>query len=369
MKKNYLILILTLICFSPLISNEQKIDCFDQYYPYSYSYATPSKCDISFFEGDYIYWKAATPIIYAVKAPNVNPNIFSFFAAANEYQASVSMKFHSGYRLKWGLYLPNKWSAYIGWTQYFGKGNNFITSDGQFLTRVETIANLWSSVPLTDTVFDQFPEDAKARQEVRLKFLDFILMKNLSLGKCFHLYPFAGIRAGWIKVDMSMLYRQINPPTGDFAFNHVDLNNHFRALGIIAGIKSEWLIYKGLEIFGDAYLSGLYGKYDLRHKQMGLAFPDATIAVPFTVTSHQGKHEAKSIFQYIMGIQWKQCICKNRLSLGFKVGYEIGVFINQIQIQFGSPVVSSLGSSSANPIRTGYDLAYHGLVASGKLDF
>ncbi len=317
------------------------------------------------FEGEYLYWKANAPIVYSIKTP-FNNDIIPPFAIIAEFQnKTVKMDFHSGYRLKFGMYLPCEWQASVNWTQYFGDGNDFSTSDGQSSDFI-TFFPIWASIFPSRTETEP-ASDITAYQRIRLKLLDFVLYKNLFMESRFHLRPFFGVRVAWIYNDMRMLYRVLDPALGVFLFNHMDLNNRFRSAGLVTGFNTSLLIWKGLEFYNDLTLSGLYGKFDLRNKQSALVTDLVTVAspvIPAVITDHSNVNESKLMLQYATGFNWGKRICRCKYYVGISAGYEIGILPKQIQLRKTDNFFSS---GTAAP--TLLDVSYHGLSASAKLDF
>jgi len=358
MKKVLFFLLPTFFVCAVYLNNYQS----EKPLPFEKSHEAPLDDGIFFFGGDYLYWKATAPIVYSVKyfrPGSTVPGIFNTVSFTDSRrEGTVQMKFHAGYRLHLGFYLPNAWSTSVNWTQYSGEGQDRATTNGHGGTVITLNGNFWQQVGITDLA--SIPEDAYANQRVRLKFLDFLLTKNLFLYSQFHFHPFVGLRGAIIKNDMRMDYRGLNTNVNIFAKDHIDLNNHYRSAGIILGFKTSWIIAGGLEFFNDLAVSGLYGEFNLRKREEGTRINSTDpIFVPFVIDSDNKKREAKYGIQLSTGIKYgNQLIAQNKY-VGFQLGYEIGLFPNQIRIYF----------PNSEAFESGYDLTYHGLTASVKLDY
>jgi len=355
-----LFLVINFLVSASESDNFRQDPAFSKWYP---DFETALCNGVVNFEGEFLYWKANAPIIYAVKTP-LDDSLGILIPS--EYQnETVKMDFHSGYRLKFGVYLPCEWQASVNWTQYFGDGTDFQTSDGQN-SNVVTFWPIWLNIFPSRTEAEP-ASDITAYQRIRLKLLDFILSKNLFMESRFHLRPFFGVRVAWIYNDMSILYRVIDPALNVFLFNHMDLNNRFRSAGLVSGFNTSLLIWKGLEFYNDLTISALYGNFDLRDKQSALVTDTVTVAapvIPATITDHSDVSEAKLMLQYATGFNWGRKICRCKYYIGISAGYEIGILPKQIQLRKTDNFFNG-----GTAVSTLLDVSYHGLNASAKLDF
>jgi Legionella pneumophila major outer membrane protein precursor len=327
------------------------------------SYENPLKCGHMFIEGGYLYWKAKVPLVWGSLSENLsaqNPNLPSN-TFSNRKLGVVNMSPHSGYRVGFGFYLPPcGWTTSFTYTQFMAKGTDFLTENGD--TDRYRLDISWSTFPIVQTSvnFPGGPSDASTTQQIRLKLLDWILEKSIFWKSCFNFNPFFGFRYAWIKNDLNILNKQMSISNGIFGSNSIDLNNHFRAFGIRFGLKMNWLLGCGFELFGNAALSGLWGKYDLRDREsiFRVNLTDPIIDL-FELTSHKKIYMAKPIFEFLLGLNWGKIFCRNRFYLGIKTGYEISIYPNQI-------ILNTVGSFA---LPTNVDQTIHGLTTALRFDF
>jgi len=319
------------------------------------SYEYPLVCGHMFLTGEFLYWKPKVPILWGTVSENLGktqPDLNGVFS--NRKDGIVNMQGHAGYRIEVGFYLPpNAWTTSIRYTQFYSSGNDFLTENGDAI-------NFGLAIPYESLApaSSLGPEEASADQRIRLKLLDWTLQKSIFWCNRFNLNPFFGLRYGWIYNDMTILVSAPNTTTGAIGFNEIDLNNHYRAFGLITGLKMNWLLGCGFEIFGNFTLSGLWGKYDLRNKQSGLRANNAGI-VPFKFTTHNKLYTGKPIFEFLFGLNWGRRFYCNKLYFGMKAGYEISVYPSQIQ----------LARASLSAVSDPVDQTIHGLTLASSLHF
>ncbi|MGD2169494.1 MAG: Lpg1974 family pore-forming outer membrane protein [Chlamydiota bacterium] len=326
-----------------------------------WSYEYPLCEGSMFVEGQFLYWKPKVPIVWATRAENIqaqNPDLPSSFSN-DIVVGTVDMKAHAGYRLQLGFYLPPEgWTTYFQYTQFMARGSNSLDELGD--PDRYSLNIIWQSLNPTENGAGGGPEAGSATQKIRLKLLDWVMERSLFWWSKFSFSPFFGLRYGWIKNDLNILGSQLNVASGLFGTDSIDVNNHFKAFGLLTGFKANWLLGYGFEIFGNLTLSGIWGRYDLTHKE-AYHFVNSSdpLIVPYIATNHKKLYMAKPIFEFLFGINWGKTIKDEKMHIGLKAGYEISIYPSQIQIS----------RSGASALPNNVDQTIHGLTTAARLDF
>jgi Legionella pneumophila major outer membrane protein precursor len=332
------------------------------------SFTLPLQKGHIFLGGEYLYWKPYAFISYAVKYER---SISGPTGVTAEDNPQVNLKAHAGYRLLLGFYLPRcTWYCEAQYTQFFARGGDFLDSEtpsnGVAFEGSTRFFWVWSGLNLTSGASGL--RDASATERVRVKIVDGVLSRTFATNSCFTLDPFFGLRYARLKVDMNIFCKEQQSTgifEGQFGTNDIDLTNDFNSFGLRAGLKTNWLLGCGFEIFGESSFSVLAGKFVLRSKQriVRINIGDYTFK---TLTNATSREDIYNNFQFGLGLIWgKQIRCSY---FGIKVGYEMSIWPSLIRLtRTIDPVLE--GSFYPNSSGNRNNLSMRGLTASARLDF
>jgi hypothetical protein len=293
----------------------------------------PQKTHFILF-GEFLYWKASldgvawatTGVVVPNPAGGTTFNHFKTRAAHFEY----SPGFHVGA----GVALPyDQWDVEVMWLRSYSTGRDLAHGRDK-----QILGNDGLLVPLSSV-----PSRASAECQVHLDIVDLGLGRIFLWSTYFSIRPFAGVRATWLKLDWDISFKG---PSGS---THLDIDNHFDAVGLVGGFESTWDFYKGLGLFSYASASLVYGESSEETKQKFLGQ---------TFNAKNSAHAVKSIFDIAVGLKWENKFFK-KTHLSIHAGYNF----------FYWPAVTQKTVVQSSRIRDRADLSFQGLVAGGSLKF
>jgi hypothetical protein len=363
--------------------DDQKIPCGTYVNP-----LTAQKGNV-FFEAEYIYWKPVAKIPYAVvsdqyQQPDTAGTLFSI--TTNRTIERVNLKAKSGFKVGFGIYLPPEgWMTSGEYTWI--KGTNRSTSYGE---PVNTLTNAASTKTLdavwrTEGIGDNSGTierltSASAKQHFSYQVFDWVLQNTIYWKKRFTFTPYFGVRGAWITNQLDVTYLGIDQ--GASATVNVSdiarVQSNYRAWGIRGGFRGIWVLGYGLEIFGNASMSLVYGKHDIRQRENALALSATSPAdafLNFSTTSANDWYALREAFQLALGMEWGRHFSCDKVYFGLKVGYEANIWPDVIQLrklqkQRNFAGSDALGTPANEPLldfnRT---FALHGLTVGARLDF
>ncbi len=157
---------------------------------------------------------------------------------------------------------------------------------------------------------------------------------DAKLGKPYHVSrylvfnPFFGLRAGWIDQHFSAHYGGTYNSALSGTVHHGE--NDFWGFGSRAGIKTDWIIGKGWNLFGNIAASLLFGKFEIDQNvnQTGA-----------TVGSSQGFEIEEEFYQNVpnmdieLGIAWNKYFNKQKYRIQIAAAYEFHEWWNQMNMR------------------------------------
>ncbi|MCI0382173.1 MAG: Lpg1974 family pore-forming outer membrane protein [Chlamydiae bacterium] len=231
------------------------------------------------------------------------------------------------------------WNMEAIWTHYKGRASRHDDTGGSSST---TLLPLWSAfapavanpVGAVATQGILFATDIEASWKLRLDIADFTLGRQFWTSKFFNMKPFIGIRAAWIRQDFEIEHKGgswgATFNQGNVFNNEVDLDNHYKGVGVRAGIDSSWNFTKAWSLFGNFALSILYGRFDIEHDERNF-FANAPFNRNKIHETSDGFRASKAILDLMIGIQYVTVFSDYRAFM-VSLGWEHHLFFNQNQL-------------------------------------
>lgn len=234
-----------------------------------------------------------------------------------------SWDFNPGIRAGFGFYLDHDaWVVDFDWTWVnitnYKKGRAPNSGGG--------LIPLWllgTDTPANSPGINLFGSDANASWDASYNVLD------LSLGKPYHVSryvvfnPHFGIRGGCIDQHLSVDYSGYGTDSKTLHRGE----NKFTGVGLRGGLKTDWIVGKGWNLFANLSGSILSGKFDVS-QTMNIAD-----------SNNDGYSIDDDFYQNVpnmemsFGIAWNKYFDKNKYRVGLKAAYEFMQWWDQFHMR------------------------------------
>lgn len=377
MKNFSLILSFSLACLITSFANA--------HHQYSYGYdpafcenVCPSSYHNWSFSAEALFWKACEDGLAYGTQVRVTP-IGTNFRIDSRIK-KPHFKWDTGFRLGLNYNLPcDCWGLAFYWTHFHTHTHSHhrspATDTDYFIPGfgTSTFGSL-GQAPITDTT---------ARWKKNVELFDVELGRPFCFNHCLTLRPHIGIRAAWIRDT----YRIRNKAPFETASNQVTdteqdiqrlkLRNDYEAIGLRAGLDSQWDLGCGISLYSKAALSALYGHYDIKNRIVHLLFggePSENQVLAQTVHVEQKDSfcACRGISDLAVGLRWRACFCNDTIILTINVGWEQHLFINLNefeQIAQLNEAPSFQRDEEKNPQFHRGDLCLRGFTIGTRVDF
>jgi len=243
-------------------------------------------CGRGYISADVLYWRGfesgLDTCVPSVVTDVVTPTgtVISRFSGNDR---DLNFKWNPGYRVGIGYETACKWDISTTWTHYNSHSNGF--NNG------------------TDVHWN-----------IDFDVIDLIAGKEIDLGSCFSLKPFAGVRGARINQRLSIN----TSPSIVNSFTTIDINNkqNFWGIGPLIGLEADFEIGCGFSVYSSASISWLYGDIDV-------TLIDSEEAVNSSSLCNVNKNLSGSLAaaDAALGIRWEKCFCNDNL-LVLELGLE-----------------------------------------------
>jgi len=205
-----------------------------------------------------------------------------------------------------------------------------------------------------------------AKWRLEMDLIDFNLSRQYYVGHCLTFNTHFGLRAGWIDQTFTVDYSLLNTTTPANSENGTSKSDtESWAVGLRAGLDTDWRFCGGFYLFGNGAVSILYTDYDKILTNQTVNDLDAALNLDTQTTYTNTSRELCFLRPQAnlgLGLGWSDYFCCNDWFFDFKIGYEMQVFWSQNVL----PAVYDLAQ---DPSRLNGDLYLHGLTISARLDF
>lgn len=322
--------------FMPIIGNAQDYD--DQGYGCDQGYSNqgyiceqpcyqapccPPSCNKWIVSADLLYWRASEQGLICecdsadiVDSIDANGRTVSSLTTDDD---DFHDKWDLGYRVGLGYENgANCWDAAVLWTHYH-----------QNSKRKHGCEN-------------------HARWKLDVNVVDVIGGRSFSMGSCFSVNPYAGLRGAWIQQKVHGHFVNSEDTIGGEILTTADENRKqdFWGVGPEIGVEADWGLGRCFSLYGGAAAALLYGRYEVK-------FDSEEVLSAVTFIDH-GKHRhfcaCQSVIDAALGVRWHKSFCNN-WAVSLSLGWEHHRYFD----------FNQFGSSD--------DLCLDGLVFSGAIQF
>lgn len=227
-----------------------------------------------------------------------------------------------GYGMKHEL-----WGTQIYYTRFHTKGKDYISSEPGTVHSA-FLGNFY--VDNADGSGLSGPSYQKASIDWIISFnmIDWELGRRFCINKSLSLYPFLGIKGGWI--NQSIHSKWHNPDLMGAEFFNIgieNLKNNYWGIGPGAGINTKWNLFTGKNqfyFFGDFSGALMWG-----HWSFADVFENDILQQIFV--DLQNINSGSSMWHTFMGFGWDSNFSQNRCRFSIKLGYEMQFWLDQLQ--------------------------------------
>lgn len=200
--------------------------------------------------------------------------------------------------------------------------------------------------------------NASSDYSLSMNLLDLQLGRDYFISKMLNFRPYFGLVSDWIS------QKQVTKYTGgtQLDVNTVDVNDtsKFWGMGPELGLGSKWFIGEGFSIFGDANASLLYGRFDVRHREV---YSADTINQVLNVNGDV--HRVVPTAQLILGLGYETFVDDNTHRFTIRIGYNVEYYFFQNQML---KVDREVGTTSQFA-RMNENLGIHGITVDASWSF
>ena len=268
-------------------------------------------------------------------------NVIGFSSGTHDWN------WNFGGRFGFGFYLNHdNWNLEAKWTYLHVKEDRTASSINQ-----QTLIPLFLPATIAGTANNGY---ASARWKTKFNSVDIDLGKPFFASRYFIMHPFMGAKALWVDQDFITRYSGTFYQTEGDGTKATAKNDHW-AIGLRGGLKSEWILGAGWEVFGDLAGSILYGKFDVSQE---LACGNYSYEVD------QDFYGDTPTLELRLGILWTHLFCENKYRFALGGAYEFHYLWDENQLKrFYSNDIA------ANDTVSRGDLSFNGLSFRMQFDF
>jgi len=300
-------------------------NCCEPYTRCCYPLPLPAKCGNCFLEGDYLYLKtySLTPFI-GVRRQVPPPTIGS----ATEYDSEdlfVPLDANSGYRATLGIYFSACAYFTAKYTQFETDGRNSVSIDDIESTAAPnrsglTLFWLLGTRGGPSDLNNVTQVNSTARNRFRMRVMDFDFYKVVTCSN-FSINPFIGARVAWVKTDLVVDYKYIDPSLDFEQGHHIDVSQHFNlGAGFHTGIDMNLDLCQSLNLYATSSFSAIVGQRNFRIRDVLLLNDSGPVRS--RITENYKQTDVQFAGSFGCGFHWGTHFCKCAYYAGIKVGYE-----------------------------------------------
>jgi len=297
---------------------------------------------------EYLYWQASqSGMTYGIA-------IESESILDNPTELHQSFDWGSGFRIGVGYNLPcSNYETRFSWTRFH---NNVTTSTSSPVIIGTEVAGIFDFIVGGDAVGGG---PAISSWNLSFDMLDWDFGINLCLSDGFNIYPYIGIKGGWIDQSQNISYVNFLFADSETAINALVIEkNNFSGIGPKTGFTSSYALGKGFSIAQEFSFAFLYGSFNTPTDTTVDAIDGEEI---FTTTFINAVDKLVPATQLLLGMNWSTCYCNSVISLG--VAYEFQYFWNTWRNQ--NSFIQNIYVTDA-----GYDdLTLQGITARLQIEF
>lgn len=286
----------------------------------------------AFASGTYLFFQPHQKgLIFAYTSDNANSNKSQTFEMHSNYKSAfkVSLGFDTIY---------DDWS-------YFARYMRFHFSKVKQLE--QRVVSPWSTTSDVMT-------SVRAKWGVKLDTIDLMVARSFYGGTHLILTPAFGFTGGFL--DQDFRTDSVRESDSSNLFSSDKIDSHF--IGLMAEIKSKYLIFYGFNFFGDISARLFYQNFRVKNRQNS-----STNQFALSDNSINDLSYISPNLNLSAGLEWGTYFYSNTYHISFLIGYESEIYWNQ-------NLMMELKELRANRyMQEAANLYFHGIVAKLELKF
>jgi hypothetical protein len=280
---------------------------------------------------DLLYWKAHEKSLVLT---NKTSPVFTTDNYTKTKVLHPHFEWDPGFRLGLGYYSPcSDWFVTFNWIHYQTHVHQKRTTNSNDLTNVNNQQGMFPIWSLSnDIIAGDYVSNAFLRGKIYLDFYDFDFGRGFVCLNSLQLKPYVGIRGANVCQRAHVKYSGgifvLEILEGGVSLNgtdHMNMKNDFWGVGPRAGIAPRYYLGGGFSLYGDAAISGLWGRFHVRQKETYLQ------SVRFSHRKNRTSY--REIIDLALGLSWKACTCDQRYALYFQLGWEYHILFRQLELR------------------------------------
>ncbi len=193
-------------------------------------------------------------------------------------------------------------------------------------------------------------QEARSQWKLHFNVVDVEIARSFFVSHFLSLRPSVGVKGTWQSQDYLIHYTAQEDP-----LYRIKVNQNFWGVGLRFGLDNNFHLTKFWTLFGNMYLSGLWGEFNVHRKdteRQDIGFPEQAIW-----DLRNCFYTLKPVFETYVGLRYDHWFKYNRSHLAMQAGWEQQLWFSQNQF-----------IRSTEPGAHG-DLQFSGLTIRLRLDF
>lgn len=306
-------------------THEPKTPCIRTFSELTPAYNAPDRIETChswdvFAQSSFIYWyPSQSNMELGIVSDQINPDYF-----LNGNIVRLDFDYQPGFKIGLGMNLDtDHWEGLLQYT-WFHSNVHSSTSLEPNETKI-----LYPSWQIPDLLVAYY--DGNERWKLDMDFLDIELARSYFVGKNLSFRPFFGARAAWIFQKVTVEYFNVTNPIY-LPRNRTIVTQKSSSWGIgpRTGLEMDWLLGKGLRMYGNGSLDLLFTKYPtLSFFQKSESLPGTTVVGSQFLVKENGDHHVRAHMDLEFGFGWGMYFAKEEWHVDLSTGYQFQVFFDQ----------------------------------------
>ena len=260
------------------------------------------------------------------------------------------------------------WDLYATWTYFYNSDKKTLKVPPFIDTFLGDPGELRLSSPWFSNSANDNLDQIKGKWNLLFHQIDLVLGRKFWISSGLVLHPYGGLRGHWSRLGFRVTGTFTPNPVEDNFFTRISDNwkQKFWAVGLFAGMKTNWHMTKHWSIFGEGSVALLYGCYNIRD-HYSLFFGSSTqINDNFSHTyNNDGIYALQPVIDLGIGFRWETTFSNESYRIGFDIGWENHIWIDFNQLT--RPLNND--RSLQNYMSAQGNLSLSGLVVRGRFEF
>jgi len=323
---------------------------------------------------DFLWWKAdveGTEVVLAGHqsgGPTAPPKIVSANTLAPEGKWEPGVKVGLGYNF--GRF--DAWDLSATWTYLFTNSNTLFKTNPPYTTLSPVGSNLLG--PAATSI--------NAYWQLKTNVADLALGRTYRPSEHLALRPHAGVRGAWFNFGLhqSITGQWTYVNTLSTGLTHslaqtADKNRFtYKAVGLRAGLDSDWEFASEWSLLAEFSGSLVYGKYNMKHDLFGFIPDPLNDGQPALIPGHlflkDSPWRVRANLELFLGLMWKRSFCESKRELSFFAGYDLAQwFLLNSTLTYVDQVISFPAFDRSGSVGTAFDPSVSQNSVAGNVSY